>query len=107
MKTITPKASLLALFALVLLLAPIAAVAQEGAGSITVDVTDDERSPLAGVTLTILVDEKPRKQVTDNEGKAIFDNLPRGTYTVKVGVFAPGWTAMYAWNNGAATFTVR
>lgn len=82
MKTIKPKASLLAIFAFVLLLAPLAAVAQEGAGSITVDVTDAERAPLAGVTLTILVDEKPRKQVTDPEGKAMFDNLPRGTYTV-------------------------
>jgi hypothetical protein len=29
-----------------------------------------------------------------------------GTYTLKVGVFAPGWTGFYAWNNGAATFTV-
>lgn len=33
-------------------------------------------------------------------------NLPTGTYTVKVGVFAPGWAGMFAWNNSAATFTV-
>ena len=33
--------------------------------------------------------------------------LPPGTYTVKVGVFAPGWVPMFAWNNSAATFTVR
>jgi hypothetical protein len=30
-----------------------------------------------------------------------------GTDTVKIGIFAPGWSAFYAWNNGAATFTVR
>ena len=33
-------------------------------------------------------------------------NLPPGTYTLKIGVFAPNWAPMYAWNNGAATFTV-
>jgi hypothetical protein len=30
-----------------------------------------------------------------------------GTYTLKIGVFAPGWAAFYAWNNAAATFSVR
>jgi hypothetical protein len=38
-------------------------------------------------------------------------NLPRsapsGTYTVKVGVFSPGWGTLYTWNNSVATFTVR
>ncbi len=29
-----------------------------------------------------------------------------GTYTVKVGVFAPNWASQYAWNNGAKTFTI-
>jgi hypothetical protein len=33
-------------------------------------------------------------------------NLPTGTYTLRIGVFAPGWVPMYIWNNGAATFTV-
>lgn len=28
-----------------------------------------------------------------------------GTYTLKVGVFGPGWNGMYGWDNGAATFT--
>jgi hypothetical protein len=31
----------------------------------------------------------------------------RGTYIVKVGVFTPGWGSLYAWNDRAATFTVR
>jgi len=34
-------------------------------------------------------------------------NLPTGTYTVKIGIFAPGWAGMFQWNNGARTFTVR
>jgi hypothetical protein len=34
-------------------------------------------------------------------------NLPTGTYTVKVGVFGPGWNGLLKWNNAAATFTVR
>ncbi len=33
--------------------------------------------------------------------------LPPGTYTLKIGVFAPGWASMFAWNNGAATIIVR
>jgi hypothetical protein len=31
----------------------------------------------------------------------------RGTYTIKIGVFSPGWGALYQWNNAAATFRVR
>ncbi|MGH2514319.1 MAG: hypothetical protein ACRDHP_01560 [Ktedonobacterales bacterium] len=30
-----------------------------------------------------------------------------GAYTLKIGVFAPGWSAFYAWNNDVGTFTVR
>ena len=30
-----------------------------------------------------------------------------GTYTVMIGVFGPGWTSVYSFNNGAATFAVR
>ncbi len=33
-------------------------------------------------------------------------NLAPGTYTVKVGVFTPGWGSNLAWNNGAETVTV-
>jgi len=32
---------------------------------------------------------------------------PRGTYVVKVGIFKPGWGALYHWNNRAVTFTVK
>lgn len=32
--------------------------------------------------------------------------LPAGTYTFKVGVFASGWSSLYAWNNGVASIWV-
>ena len=32
---------------------------------------------------------------------------PRGSYTIKVGVFSPGWGTMYAWSNDAGRVTVR
>lgn len=88
---LTRQACVLALLASLLLLAPLAAVAQDGGGSITVDVTDSQRAPLAGVTLTILVDEKPTVQVSDVEGKALFDNLAPGIYTVTAEI--EGFTA--------------
>ena len=31
----------------------------------------------------------------------------KGTYTVKVGVFKPGWAGLLAWNDSALQFTVR
>jgi hypothetical protein len=31
----------------------------------------------------------------------------KGTYTVKVGVFSPGWGTLYKWSESAATFTVK
>lgn len=34
-------------------------------------------------------------------------SAPKGTYTVKVGLFAPGWGALYAWKDTAAVFTVK
>lgn len=30
-----------------------------------------------------------------------------GTYTLKIGVFKPDWSATWAWNNSAATFSVQ
>jgi hypothetical protein len=30
-----------------------------------------------------------------------------GTYTVKVGVFSPGWGTLYSWNDRATQFSVR
>jgi len=32
---------------------------------------------------------------------------PRGTYTVKVGIYRPGWGSMYTWYDSATTFSVR
>jgi hypothetical protein len=30
-----------------------------------------------------------------------------GTYTLKIGVFSPGWGTLYFWHNSAATFSVQ
>ena len=30
-----------------------------------------------------------------------------GRYVVKIGIFAPGWTSLYAWNDAATTITVQ
>jgi hypothetical protein len=32
---------------------------------------------------------------------------PKGVYTVKIGVFSPGWGTLYTWNDAAATFKVK
>jgi hypothetical protein len=29
-----------------------------------------------------------------------------GSYTVKIGIFSPGWGTLYNWNNSAAVFSV-
>lgn len=31
----------------------------------------------------------------------------KGTYTVKIGIFTPGWGSLYHWNDNAAQFTVQ
>jgi Intracellular proteinase inhibitor len=33
-------------------------------------------------------------------------NAASGTYTIKVGLFAPGWGTMFHWNNGAGRFAI-
>jgi hypothetical protein len=32
--------------------------------------------------------------------------LASGSYTVKIGIFSPGWGALYRWDNAAGSFTV-
>ncbi len=34
-------------------------------------------------------------------------DLAPGTYTLKIGVFRPGWGGLLHWNNGARTFVVK
>jgi uncharacterized protein YfaS (alpha-2-macroglobulin family) len=34
-------------------------------------------------------------------------NAATGTYTVRIGVFSPGWGTLYSWNSSAATFRVN
>lgn len=38
---------------------------------------------------------------------AVPGNLPPGTYTVKIGIFGPGWDPLRHWNDNAATLTVQ
>jgi hypothetical protein len=45
--------------------------------------------------------------VTFSPGWTVPAWAQKGTYTVKVGVFLPGWGTLYHWNDSAATFTVQ
>ena len=47
--------------------------------------------------------------VSQNMGTAwtVPMNAKKGTYRVKVGVFAPNWAQLFMWNDAAASFTVK
>jgi hypothetical protein len=45
--------------------------------------------------------------LTLSTGWSLPSNAERGTYTVKVGVFATGWSSLYVWQDSATTFVVR
>jgi hypothetical protein len=34
-------------------------------------------------------------------------NVPTGTYSVRIGIFKPGWGQLYHWNNYGGTFTIK
>lgn len=55
----------------------------------------DNRSFKAGQTLTF------------TPSWTVPSNAEKGTYTIKVGVFAPGWGTLFTWSDPASTFTVR
>lgn len=55
----------------------------------------DNRSFVAGTAQTIASEWR------------VPSKAARGTYTVMVGVFSPGWGTLYDWNAAAGTFTVR
>src|SRR5690606_6745317 len=48
-----------------------------------------------------------------NSGRTYFPrwvvpaNAEKGVYTVKLGLFKPGWGGLFHWKDNAATFTVR
>jgi hypothetical protein len=50
-----------------------------------------------------LVAEQQQRYVMDWQ---VPSRLPPGEYTVKLGVFSNGWTALHGWKNAAATMTV-
>lgn len=100
-------------------IAPLTAVPAGSTAAITATVTSSTAS-------TVLVDveifnpqaEKVHVQGFDNESftanqqRSFTVNwpvpmtAPLGQYTVKVGVFAPGWGTLLHWNNNAAQFSV-
>jgi hypothetical protein len=47
------------------------------------------------------------KTQTFSTSWSIARSAEKGTYTVKVGLFKPGWSGLLAWNDSAASFTVR
>jgi hypothetical protein len=38
---------------------------------------------------------------------AVPSNAIKGTYTVRIGIFAPGWVNLYSWNDSAGSFRVN
>ena len=38
---------------------------------------------------------------------AVPTGAARGTYMVRIGVFSPGWSQLYSWNNAAVPFVVN
>jgi hypothetical protein len=80
----------------------------------------------SAATTTVLVDAeiydpagvRVHQQVFDNEAFGggqqrtftviwhVPANAPSGAYTIKIGVFSPGWGTLHAWNNAAGTFSV-
>jgi hypothetical protein len=85
--------SVLFLFAAVMLLVlPVAARAQELAGTISGAVTDSTGAAIAHATVTVTLNgesSESRVVVTDGEGNYTIANLPAGTYTMTI--TAPGF----------------
>ncbi|MDD3877742.1 MAG: outer membrane beta-barrel protein [Bacteroidales bacterium] len=54
--------------------------------SVTVNIKDDERKALVGATLQMihLADSATSYKVTDQRGRAVFENLQDGLYTLKI-----------------------
>ncbi|MGB7297477.1 MAG: TonB-dependent receptor [Candidatus Aminicenantales bacterium] len=79
------KKSLLSILAITLLLAPVAFSQSRETGAIRGVVTDDQNSPLPGVTVTVSGENLMgvRTYVTDASGEFRFPVLPPGRYEVK------------------------
>jgi hypothetical protein len=87
---------------------------------ITVTVTSTAATTaLVDVEVYNAAGQKVFQQYWDNQGFAagtarsfgtswtVPASTAAGTYTVKVGIFSPGWGTLLGWNNSAATFAVR
>ncbi len=70
--------------ALVLACAPCLMAAQ-GEARVTGRVADDTGAPLPGAAVELTsADGQPRATATDANGRYVFDDVPRGTYTIAV-----------------------
>jgi len=78
--------SLISLCAILLIFSPLALSQSKYTGAIVGTVTDEEGTPLPGVTVTLTGPNimGPRTAITDAEGRYRFPALPPGTYVVKV-----------------------
>lgn len=94
-------------------------IARRSTETITVNVTASQATKaLIDIEVYGPTGERVYQKVMDNQSLStsrksfkgswtVPANAPKGVYTVKVGVFSPGWASLFAWNDRAATFTVR
>jgi len=76
------QVKLLKVMALLMLLLPVMAKAQQDKGSVKGTIEAEDGTPLAGATL--LVKENRQQQVADEGGRFVLSNLPLGKVTVEV-----------------------
>jgi hypothetical protein len=68
---------------LLLVMAAVPVFAQEQTGDLFGTVTDEQKQPLPGVTVTLTGATAPQVQVSDAQGKFRFLNRPPGAYALK------------------------
>ena len=64
----------------------------------------DSAGLMVGQTWQSSVSLSPQAPQTVSASWSVPSGLAAGAYTLKVGVFSPTWTSLYAWDNGSATF---
>jgi hypothetical protein len=87
--------------------------------AITASVTSPKSSALVDIEIYNSANAKVFQRFWDgqvfNAGQArqftttwtVPAGTPRGTYTVKIGLFSTGWGILYGWNNNAAVVQVN
>ena len=80
-------------FIVALTLAVASVAAQKPAGEIAGRITDEQRSPMPGVRISITNADPSTEAVTDPEGRFFFRSLTLGTYRVVAGI--PGFKTAF------------